>query len=158
MLSSHILPEGQKIKFIYHQFCFEMLIALFKYDGLITKQNGVFYLGFAFNLVRIIEFNVKNDRDKEHLQELFKNILGALEKPGQSILFLVLNYFFEPHFSEKKEKTEREILPSNTRLSEYFCNYLNEQQIDIEELILNVKIKKTSEPITMTKAMKIFNF
>lgn len=81
-----------------------MLIALFKHDSLINKQNAVFYLGFAFNLVRIIEFNVKEERDKEYLDELFKNIFVAIEKPSQSILFMVLNYFFEPIIMAKKDK------------------------------------------------------
>ncbi len=45
------------MNFIYYQFSFEMLTALFKLEGYLTKQNAVFYLGFAFNLLRIVEFN-----------------------------------------------------------------------------------------------------
>jgi hypothetical protein len=78
-----------------------MLTALFRSDDLINKQNSVFYLGFAFNLFRIVEFNAQVDRDKEYLDDLFKCVLKAVDKPSHSILFLVLNYFLEPVYGAK---------------------------------------------------------
>lgn len=53
-LSNYILPQGKILYFTYYQFNFEIATALFKIQDFMTKQNAVFYMGFLFNLLRII--------------------------------------------------------------------------------------------------------
>ena len=135
-----------------------MLTAIFKSSGLINKQNAVFYLGFAFNMVRIIEFNTELKRDKAYLDDLFKHILGAVTKPTHSILFLVLNYFFSPECGAKEDKNTREFKGAKGKLAGYLLNYLNEHLIDVEQLLISLKVTKTGKEVTMTKAMKFISF
>jgi len=134
-----------------------MLTALFKHNDLINKQNAIFYLGFSFNLIRIIEFNVKLERDRDYLHNLFKHMLEAINKPSQSILFLVLNYFFEPNYEQSEERI-RTILSPKVKLAQYLLEYLNSEKVDVEALLLKLNVTKVHEPVTMTKAMKFVSF
>ena len=117
ILNNHLLKDNQKIHFVYYQFCFEMLTAIFKHDDIISKQNAVFYIGFAFNLIRIIEFNAKIERDRGYLHALFKQILLAINKSSHSILFLVLNYFFEPQYSPSQPRGARTLSAPRGKLA-----------------------------------------
>lgn len=135
-----------------------MLTALFRLDSYLTKQNAVFYLGFAFNLLRIIEFNSEPSRDKEYINEFFKSVIEAISKPTHSILFLVLNYFFESTCTPKDQTGRRTLQGAKTKMSLSFYNYLIEFKIDVEQLLTSLKVKKTSASVTMSKAMKFVQF
>jgi hypothetical protein len=135
-----------------------MLTALFKLEGYLTKQNAVFYLGFAFNLLRILEFNTQSERDKEYLNDFFAAVIEAVQKESHSILFLVLNYFLEPVCGEKTQQGVRDLKGSRSRLGRYFVDYLLESKTDVEALLTGLKVTKISQPVTMTKAMRFVNF
>jgi len=66
-----------------------------------VKQNAVFYMGFLFNLLRILEFNAHPTRDYIYLTNLFRAVLDGLSNAKYSLLYLVLNYFFQPVYGEK---------------------------------------------------------
>lgn len=91
-------------------------------------------MGFAFNLLRILEFNADQERDKDYLNVFWETILKAVREQEHSLLFMVLNYFFEPTYGPKnvENKANREMKGPKTRLSELLCIYLAEQKTDIE--------------------------
>jgi hypothetical protein len=51
-----------------------MATALFSLEGHIHQQNAVFYIGFLFNLLRILEMNLDPIRDAAYLKDFFRAI------------------------------------------------------------------------------------
>lgn len=135
-----------------------MLTALFKLTGYLTKQNAVFYLGFAFNLLRIIEFNSELPRDQEYFKDFFSAVMEAVQRQEHSLLFLVVNYFLEPSCGPKDQQGTRTLKASKSKLSRYFVDYLVESKTDVESIMTEYRVSKISSPVTMTKAMKFVNF
>lgn len=81
-----------------------MSTALFRLDNYIIEQNGVFYIGFLFNLLRMLEKNLEPARDSKYIRELFDAILSKVYSENHSVLFMVLNYFFEPSYHPTPDK------------------------------------------------------
>lgn len=99
-LNNNLLPPGTKLTFTYYQFSFQMATALFILDNHITPQNAVFYIGFLFNLLRILEMNLEPIRDAAYLKDFFRAVHSRVYSQKHSVLYLVLNYFFEPSYGE----------------------------------------------------------
>lgn len=78
-----------------------MVTALFKLNNYLNPQNVIFYLGFFFNLLRIVEINLDSARDQDYISVFFKNVLSKLYSSSHSILYMVLNYFIEPKYGTK---------------------------------------------------------
>lgn len=118
ILGRYLLGKEDRVNFIYYQFNFEIATALFKLQEKLTKQNAVFYMGFMFNLLRIIEFSANPVRDREYLKAFFKALVGAIPNASYSVFFLVVNYFFQPGSGPN------ELLGAKSKLSQYFIQFL----------------------------------
>ena len=75
-----------------------MVTALFNLDNYITDKNCIFYMGFLFNLLRIIEGTLEPTRDRPYLDQLYGAIHSGLNSPNHAPAYLVLKYFFEPQY------------------------------------------------------------
>lgn len=157
ILNNYILKEGESTGFIYYQFSFEMITALFNLDDCINRQNAVFYIGFLFNLLRIVETNLEAERDAIYLNRLFDAFHRRLSSPAHSVLYMALNFFFEPKYSSKSEKG-RTIIHSQTRLAAALYNYYRTNNIDIANIFLEFKVKKSAPTVSMSNATKFVPF
>ena len=93
-----------------------MATALFTLTHYINEQNAVFYIGFLFNLLRIIEMNLEPRRDAVYLKQFFTAVFTKIYSEKHSVLFMVLNYFFEPVYSPRTNG-ERQISQPQSKLS-----------------------------------------
>ncbi len=125
-MNSYKLPQGGFLNFTYYQFSFNMATALFNLDDYLKEQNVVFYVGFFFNILRIIEMNFEKKRDADYLNNLFEAIYKRIYSKKHSPLFMVLNYFFEPNYGAKIFDS-RVVEPSKCRLCLEFVQFLNEK-------------------------------
>jgi hypothetical protein len=133
-----------------------MATALFALDNHITPQNAVFYIGFLFNLLRILEMNLDPARDAAYLTGFFQAVHGKVFSEKHSILYMVLNYFFEPNYSEGPGK--RQIKPSNSKICREFVKYLQTEGISPASLLLQFEVTKTASTVSLGEAMKFTSF
>jgi len=58
-----------------------MITALFKLKNYINEKNAVFYMGFLFNLLRIIEGSMDSVRDRPYLDGFYQAVTQSLNSP-----------------------------------------------------------------------------
>lgn len=130
-----------------------MIIALFELENYLNNQNSVFYMGFFFNLLRIVEMNLQSIRDRSYIIRFFEAIHRRINSPSHSIFFNVLNYFFEPRYGTKQSEN-RKLEPCATKISGELLSYYKEQGIDFAQLFLGINISKTAKTVSMSEANK----
>jgi hypothetical protein len=106
VLRENSFSKPTQITFIYHEFALDMAKALFTKENYLNDNNIVFYLGLLFNLLKIIENNLKNKQTQSRIHELIEAFDNRIENEDYSPLMIVWNFFLSPRYHRQGKQTK----------------------------------------------------